>query len=196
MPRAVFLDRDGVINELLYLPDLGRIDTPFHADQFHLLPGVARAVRLINAMGLKAVVVSNQPGIARGHFSEEMLARIDAKMKAELAAGGACLDAIYYCRHHPEGTLPDYRRDCGCRKPKPGLLLQAARDLDLDLAGSYMIGDGLTDVQAGRAAGCRTILLGRKKCDLCRWMEDLAVEPDLIVPDLLEAVTKIKSGGP
>lgn len=193
--KAIFLDRDGVINEILYFPDMGRIDTPFHVDQFRLLPRVAEAVSLINAMGFKAVVASNQPGISRNNFNEETLAKIDARMRKELASAGGILDAIYYCRHHPDGSNAKYRIDCDCRKPKPGMLFQAAKDLNIDLSASYMIGDGLNDVQAGLSAGCKTILLGRRKCDLCRFMEDMNVAPDMIAPDLLEAVKKIQSGG-
>jgi D-glycero-D-manno-heptose 1,7-bisphosphate phosphatase len=188
------MDRDGVINEMIYHQEMGIIDSPFIVEQFRLLPQVAEAISLVNQMGFKAVVVSNQPGIARGNFSQETLARIDAKMKGELAAGGAFLDAIYYCRHHPQGSNGNYRRECDCRKPKPGLLLQAAREGDIDLTKSFMIGDGLTDIQAGHSAGCKTILLGRMKCELCRLMQDKDINPDLIVPNLLEAVKRIQEG--
>ena len=193
--KAVFIDRDGVINEILYFPDMGRIDTPFHPDQFRLLPKVPEAVRLINEMGYKAIVVSNQPGISRNNFSEEILSRIDEKMRALVSAGGGKLDAIYYCRHHPDGTNPLYRMSCECRKPKPGLFLQAARDLDIDLPSSYVVGDGFIDIEAGQAAGCKTILIGRRKCDLCRFMEDMNVHPGALVADLLEAVKMIRAGG-
>jgi D,D-heptose 1,7-bisphosphate phosphatase len=194
MHRAIFMDRDGVINEMIYHQEMGIIDSPFTVEQFRLLPQVAEAVSLVNQMGFKAVVVSNQPGIARGNFSRETLARIDAKMKGELAAGGAFLDAIYYCPHHPQGSNGNYRIECDCRKPKPGLLLQAAREGDIDLTKSFMIGDGLTDIQAGHSAGCKTILLGRMKCELCRLMQDQGIDPDLIVPNLLEAVKRIQEG--
>ena len=194
MHRAIFMDRDGVINEIIYHQEMGIIDTPFIVEQFCLLPQVAEAISLINQMGFKAVVVSNQPGIAKGHFSQETLARIDAKMKGELAAAGAFLDAIYYCLHHPQGSNGNYRMECDCRKPKPGLLLQAARDGDIDLTNSFMIGDGLIDIQAGHSAGCKTILLGRVKCDLCRLMQDQDINPDLIAPNLLEAVKRIQDG--
>jgi D-glycero-D-manno-heptose 1,7-bisphosphate phosphatase len=193
--RAVFLDRDGVINEIVYYPDAGRIDSPFNVAQFKLLPQVGEAIALINAMGMKAVVVSNQPGIARNNFPEKTLEEIDRRMTQDLAARGAHVDAIYYCRHHPEGTNREYAVDCDCRKPRPGLLLQAAREMDIDLSASYMVGDGLTDMQAGRNAGCKTILVGRKKCDLCHVMEDMDVRPDLIVGSLMEAVRKMQDGG-
>ena len=198
MFNAVFIDRDGVINELIYFQDLGIIDTPFTPEQFRLIPGVGEAIRAINKMGYKAIVVSNQPGIARNHFGEETLAQIDAKMKQELARAGAFLDAIYYCPHHPRADNGTYRMECDCRKPKPGLLLRAARDLNIDLSASYMVGDNITDIQAGRSAGCRTILVGRMKCELCHMMEEARVKPDFIVPGLLEAAEGIrdrKGGG-
>ncbi len=192
--RAVFIDRDGVINEILYFADMGRIDTPFTVDQFKLLPGVGEAVRLFNEMGFKTVVASNQPGIARNNFDEDTLTGIDAKMRAEIGKAKGVIDAVYYCRHHPEGANPKYRRDCDCRKPKPGLLLQAAKDLDLDLSASYMVGDGINDVQAGDRAGVKTFMVGRLKCDLCRVMDDMKVAPAAIVPDLLSAAKMIRMG--
>lgn len=192
MNRAVFLDRDGVINEILYFPELGIMDTPFAPEQFRLLPDVAEAIALINRMNLKAIVVSNQPGVAKNHFTEEILARIDRKMKAELAADGAHLDGVYYCLHHPQAVVQRYKVVCDCRKPRPGLLLKAARDANIDLASSFMIGDSLTDVEAGHQVGCRTFLIGRMKCELCRQMDVAEVSPDFIVGDLLEAVKIIQ----
>jgi len=192
MHRAIFLDRDGVINEIIYHQEMGIIDSPFTVEQFCLLPHVAEAISLVNRMGFKAVVISNQPGIAKGHFNQETLARVDAKMKSELNAAGAFLDGIYYCLHHPQASNANYKKDCDCRKPKPGLLLQAARECDIDLANSFMIGDGLTDIQAGHSAGCKAILLGRVKCDLCRVMQDMDVSPDYIALNLLEAVERIR----
>ena len=185
---AVFLDRDGVVNELVYHEDHGIIDSPFTVAQFRLLPGVIEAVRQLRDADYTVVLVSNQPGIAKGHMSREAFDRIKERMKEELAKGGACLDGEYYCLHHPEAVVAELRANCECRKPKPGLLLRAARDFDIDLSKSWMIGDGLTDVLAGKAAGCQTILLGRMKCDLCRMMDDLNARQDGIATHLAEAV--------
>ena len=113
-------------------------------------------------------------------------------MKEELAQYGARLDRIYYCLHHPEAIKKEYRKNCPCRKPNPGLLLKAAEELEISLNSSYMIGDGLTDIQAGERAGCKTVLLGRLKCDLCRLMEDLEIKPDLIASNLARAVELIE----
>ena len=193
MRRAVFLDRDGVINDMVYDPDHGIVDSPQNPDQFHLLPGVGIAIRDINQLGYLAVVVSNQPGIAKGKCTPALLSAVTAKMERQLAESGARLDGVYYCLHHPDAALGEYRLVCDCRKPKAGLLYQAAAELGIDLSRSYMIGDGLTDVQAGKKAGCTTVFIGSQRCDVCRLMMKLDVRPDLIVPNLSEAVRRIKT---
>lgn len=185
--QAVFLDRDGVINRIIYHREIGIIDTPFTAAQMKLLPGAASAVKKMNRLGLKAVVVSNQPGIAKGHFDRRTLKAITEKMERALKRGGARLDGIYYCLHHPQAVKASYRLRCACRKPKPGLFKKAARELNLDLSKSFMVGDSITDIQAGRRAGCTTILIGNLKCDLCRLMQAQKIEPDFIVSDILSA---------
>lgn len=189
--KAVFLDRDGVINELIYYPEHGIIESPFTAEQFRLLPGVGEAIKKFQEMGYKVVLVSNQPGIAKGHMSEEIFQEIRRKMKEELAIQGAFLDGEYYCFHHPEARVDRLKVNCQCRKPKPGLLLRAARDLDIDLSQSWMIGDGLSDVKTGKRAGCGTILLGRMKCELCHLMDEEDAKPDAVCSDLLEATRMI-----
>ena len=185
--RAVFLDRDGVINELVYFPELGIIDSPLNPDQFRLVAGVAKAIRRFNELGLKVIVVSNQPAVAKGKMTMRLFEEMRAKMIGMLKDEGARIDGEYYCFHHPEAKLPEYRVSCECRKPKPGLLLMAARDFKLNLKECYMVGDGLTDVAAGRSVGCKTILIGSLKCDLCRLMDVMGVKPDYIVPSLNHA---------
>lgn len=154
--KAVFLDRDGTVNKYVgFLRDIG---------EFELEDGVAEAVRKINASGYLAIVVTNQPVIARGEVSFEELQEIHNKMETLLGEQGAYLDAIYFCPHHPhkgyEGERPELKIDCECRKPKPGMLLQAARDFNIDLENSWMVGDGENDIAAGNRAGCRTVLVG------------------------------------
>ena len=156
--KAVFLDRDGTINKYVgFLRDI---------DEFELLDGVADAIKKINASGYLAIVVTNQPVIARGEVSFEELERIHNKMETLLGKEGAYLDAIYFCPHHPhkgyEGERPELKFDCNCRKPKPGMLLKAAQDFNIDLAQSWMIGDGENDIRAGQNAGCRTVLIGNE----------------------------------
>jgi D-glycero-D-manno-heptose 1,7-bisphosphate phosphatase len=191
MVKAVFLDRDGVINELIYHQEQGVIDSPFTVAQFRLLPDVSEAMKKFNEMDYKVILVSNQPGIAKGHMSEETFEEIRQRMKQELAKDRAYLDGEYYCFHHPEAKLERLKGNCACRKPKPGLLLQAAKDMNIDLSKSWMIGDGLTDIRAGKGAGTRIILLGRMKCELCHLMEEEDARPDFVVPNLLQAAQRI-----
>lgn len=195
MPRAVFLDRDGVINAMVYDAEHGLVDSPANPAQFKLLPDVAPALRLLSAAGWLAVVVSNQPGIAKGKLTPALLDAITKRMHAQLAAEDARLDGVYYCLHHPEAVLAEYRQVCACRKPQPGLLLQAAADLQIDLARSVMVGDGVADVQAGRAAGCRTVFIGLRKAYLWATFERGGAFPDRFAGSLFQAVEWIRKTG-
>ena len=186
--RAVFLDRDGCINRMVYNPEFGLVDSPQNAEQFQLLPGVAEGIRLINETGFLSVVISNQPGVAKGKCTLQGLEAITQKMHRELAQSDAHLDEICYCLHHPEALLDEYQVLCNCRKPKPGLIQKAAADLGIHLETSYMVGDGLTDILAGKVAGCMTIFLGNYKCEICRMMDELDARPDFLASNLLEAV--------
>ncbi len=159
--KAVFLDRDGTIN--VYKGFLHNVD------DFELIKGIGGAIRAINEQGYLVVVVTNQPVIARGELRKEGLEEIHNRMETELGEEGAYLDGIYVCPHHPhkgyEGEITELKFDCGCRKPKPGLLLRAAENLNIDLEESWMVGDSENDIKAGRAAGCRTALIGAGDCD-------------------------------
>lgn len=154
--KAIFLDRDGTINKYVgFLTDI---------DEFELLPGVAEAIGKINRSGYLAIVVTNQPVIARGEVGWEELQEIHNKMETLLGLEGVYLDGIYFCPHHPhkgyEGEIPELKFDCDCRKPKPGMLLKAAEDFNIDLSQSWMTGDGENDIKAGEVAGCKTALIG------------------------------------
>lgn len=195
MAKAIFLDRDGVINEMVYDREYGLVDSPATPEQYRLLADAAGAIERLREAGYKTVLVSNQPGMAKRKMTRELFDHTRDKMRAELARAGAALDGEYYCFHHPEALEPGLRIACECRKPKPGLLLEAARDLDIDLSQSWMIGDGLTDVQAGRAAGCRTVLIARMKCEFCRFMDKHNARPDVVKADLMEAAEFIIRGG-
>ena len=157
MQKAVFLDRDGTINR--YVGFLRRIE------EFELLPGVSEAIRRINELGYLAIVVTNQPVIARGEVTPAQLDLIHKKMQTLLGREGAYLDGIYYCPHHPHkgysGEVTELKIDCDCRKPKPGMLLRAARDFHINLSESWMVGDSESDIKAGQAAGCRTAIIGQ-----------------------------------
>jgi len=150
--KAIFLDRDGTINKYV-----GFLRSP---EQMELIPGVAETIRMINESGYLAIVVTNQPVIARGEVTVEGLDEIHKKMETLLGNEGAYIDGLYYCPHHPdkgfEGEIPELKIDCDCRKPKPGMLLQAAEDFNIDLSKSLIIGDSNSDIEAGNAAGCKT----------------------------------------
>ena len=185
--KAVFLDRDGVLNEVVYHKEMGILDSPFTTEQFKLIPDVGKTINKFHELGFKVIIVSNQPGIAKDHHTMKTFQDIQEKMKKELMKDNAEVDGEYYCFHHPDGKIKEYTMVCDCRKPKPGLIIKAAEEQDIDIDKSWMIGDGITDIQAGHSAGCKTILIGRMKCDLCRLMEDEKVKPDFIVPNLYKA---------
>ena len=155
--KAVFLDRDGTIN--IYKGFLRNID------DFELIDGVTEAIKKINNSGYLCIVVTNQPVIARGEVTYEQLNEIHNKMETQLGLEGAYIDGIYFCPHHPHkgysGEIAELKIDCECRKPKPGLLLKAANDFNIDLSKSFMVGDGENDIKAGIAAGCISILIGQ-----------------------------------
>jgi D-glycero-D-manno-heptose 1,7-bisphosphate phosphatase len=189
MNKAVFLDRDGVINELYYDDNQGVIDSPFHPNQFTLFPKVGDAINTFHKLGYLVVIISNQPGIAKKHFSEKTFEAIQQKMKDELQNSNSFVDAEYYCFHHPEAKIDKYKKTCDCRKPNPGMIKQAAREYEIDLSQSWMIGDSAVDIEAGATAGCKTIFIGKKKCYL--W-EKMKHDPDFVAPDLYQASQTIK----
>ena len=185
MRRAVFIDRDGTISE-----EVGYIN---HPSRFRVFPYAAAAIKHLNDAGWLAIVVTNQAGVARGYFSEDMIQTVHAGMTEELENGGARLDAVYYCAHHPSVGEPPYRFDCDCRKPKPGLISRAARDFSIDLTRSWMVGDRYSDVELARNAGVKSMFVlsgyGRGEWEHQRssWTE----QPDQVAEDLLEAVRVI-----
>ena len=190
MKRAVFLDRDGVINAAPYNAEEGKYDSPYTLADFRFLPGAKQAIRLLNQKGWLTIVVSNQPGIAKRKCSAPFLEELNERMRAGLAASGAHLDAIYYCLHHPQALVSELRETCRCRKPQPGLLLTAASDLQVDLTTSYMVGDGIQDVEAGLAAGCKPILVRRPRA---LEMKPPSVNGTRVATSLLAAVKQILS---
>lgn len=188
MEKAVFLDRDGIINELVYFPEQGIVDSPFTPEQMRLTPFAVDAVNRFHELGFRVVLISNQPGIAKGHFDESTFDTISLRMRELLRQGNAYLDGEYYCFHHPNGVREEYRKVCDCRKPRPGLLLRAAKDHNISLAQSFFVGDGLIDVKAGREAGCRTVLVASANRLLLRLLTEQDAEPNYLVRTLEEAV--------
>jgi D-glycero-D-manno-heptose 1,7-bisphosphate phosphatase len=186
---AVFLDRDGVIVEDVHLLTA--------TDQLRILDGVPAALAELAAAGFRLIVVSNQPVVARGLVSEQEVAAIQRELGRRLrAASGISLDGDYFCPHHPRADVPEYRLDCDCRKPRPGMLLRAAADHDLDLSRSFMVGDRITDISAGHSAGCRTVLVetGRHDDPPIETADrpDPTLRPDHSCPDLAAAAEWIR----
>ena len=185
--RAVFLDKDGTLVE----------NVPYNADpaKIRLAPLADEGIRLLHRAGFKLIVVSNQSGVARGYFAEEELRRVERRLHELMEAAGARLTAFYYCPHHPDGSVAPYAVTCGCRKPEPGMMLDAARQESLDLERSWLIGDILDDVEAGRRAGCRTILIDNGH--ETEWHMSAVREPDHTAANLKEAAEIVLSfGGP
>jgi D-glycero-D-manno-heptose 1,7-bisphosphate phosphatase len=183
--RAVFMDRDGTISE-----EVGYVN---HVSRYRVFPFAAEAVRTLNESGWLAVLVTNQAGVARGYFREELIGEIHKVLASELERGSARLDAVYYCPHHPSVGEPPYRFDCDCRKPRPGLLLRAARELDLDLSRCWMVGDRFSDAELARNAGAHSalVLTGYGRGELEHQSDAWPQRPELIAENLLEAVKKI-----
>ena len=186
--RAVFMDRDGTVSE-----EVGYVN---HPSRFRLFPYAAQAIRQLNEHGWLAILITNQAGVARGYFTEAMVQEIHGLLTGQLESGGARLDAIYYCAHHPTAGTSEYRVDCECRKPKPGLIQQAANAFDIDLSASWMVGDRYGDIQLARNAGMHAALVltgyGRGEWEYQR--QTWQTEPDLVATDLAEAVRKIVAG--
>ena len=179
---AAFIDRDGTLTE-----EVGYVN---HPGRLRLLPRTAEAIRRLNAAGVAAVVVTNQAGIARGYFSEDVLQATNAELLKQLKRAGASLDGLYVCPHHPPEGQPPFRGHCECRKPKPGLVLRAASELGLDLAASTVIGDRPSDLTMAHAVGARGVLVltgyGRGEWEYRR--ATFPVTPDHVAGDLLDAV--------
>jgi D-glycero-D-manno-heptose 1,7-bisphosphate phosphatase len=178
---------------MVYNMEFGLVDSPANPREFTLLPRVPDAIRVINALGFLVVVISNQPGIAKGKFSLSLLEAMTHQMISDLAVQGSRIDSVYYCYHHPEGVIEAYRKNCDCRKPKPGMLFRAAKELNIALDLSYLIGDGITDMQAGKAAGTTNLLVYPSfNCYLCEELTRHQVQPHYIVPSLHEGVKLIQ----
>ena len=186
---AVFLDRDGTINE-----EVGYMN---HLDRFTLIPQAGHAIRLLNQNGLKTVVITNQSGVARGYFPESLVHRVHDKMLGLLKKEGARLDGIYYCPHHPEMGKPPYRQKCRCRKPNTGLIEEAVKTLEIDCSKSYVIGDRGLDIEIAQRIGAKGILVltGYGKGEWEYFRDQWLADPDYVARDLYEATQWILQGG-
>ncbi len=183
--KAVFLDRDNTVME-----DPGYVTDP---NAVKLLPGVELAMKSMAQAGYRLVIVTNQSGVARGLLTEEALEKIHAELRRQLAEHDARYEALYYCPYHPEGTVEEYARDSDLRKPKPGMLLKAARELDIDLSQSWMVGDSARDIEAGQRAGCRTVRVRTRPSHhaVPGELNDEDVQADYTVRNLVDAARVI-----
>jgi len=179
---AVFIDRDGTITE-----EVGYVN---HVDRLRLLPRSAEAIKLLNDAKILAVCTSNQAGVARGYFPLGLVHEVNRRLEELLATDGARLDAIYFCPHHKDGVVQEFKLDCPCRKPKIGMIEKAESELDIDVARSYVVGDKYTDVEFARNAGCVAIMVktgyGRGELELSG--SDRELKPDHVAEDLYDAV--------
>jgi len=190
--KAIFLDRDGVINEMVYHQEFGFVDSPANPDEFKLLPKVGEALKALKDQGFLLILISNQPGIAKKKYTPKLHKEINDKMERELAKGGVKLDGIYYCLHHPNAKDPVYRKICDCRKPKPDLVRKAVNDFGIELKNSWFIGDGVDDILTGNAVGVKTILLAKEKPDILNLLDKKSAHPDFFALDLMEATSIIE----
>jgi D-glycero-D-manno-heptose 1,7-bisphosphate phosphatase len=181
--RAVFLDRDGTLME--------DVDYLSAIDQVALFPWTVDALRLLTRAGFLTVVVTNQSGIARGLLTEDFVRDTHEELSRRLARGGARIDAFYFCPHHPEAAIERYRRRCRCRKPEPGMLEDAARDLSIDVSRSWMVGDRWIDVAAGNAGGAGAVLVTSGYAGRVSEQPPPGVRADAILNNLMEAVAWI-----
>lgn len=184
-PFAVFMDRDGTVCE-----EVGYVN---HLSRCRLYRFSAQAVRAINRTGAKAVIISNQAGVARGYFPESLVVEVHRKIHRVLKAGGALIDAFYYCPHHPDVGEPPYRLDCDCRKPRRGMLDRAVRELGINLSRSYVIGDRQSDIELAGRNGLRSalVLTGYGRGEFEYHLPQWKYQPDWVCTNLLQAVRKI-----
>ena len=184
MNRAVFIDRDGVITQ----------EPPYYAhklSELNFVANAARAIGLLNKNGFVVIVVSNQAGIAHGYYQEEDTLLFNQAVEENLSKMGDHIDATYYCPHHPQAKIEKYRVKCDCRKPEPGMLTRAASELDVDLKHSFMVGDKLSDIEAGKRAGCKTIMVKTGQGN--EELKAKQIECDYVADDLYDAVKHILS---
>lgn len=192
MKRAVFIDRDGVINEMAYFQDHGFVDSPFKLSQLRLINGVPKAISILNSMGFKVIIISNQPGIAKRKFTEQTFELIRKKMHEIINKQGGVIDDEFYCFHHPDSKIKKYKKHCNCRKPKPGLIEQAILKHNINVKKSFFVGDGIVDMIVAKKVRCASIFVGSLNSTLLTLFKEKKISPDYVVKDLLEATNIIK----
>ena len=196
MNKAIFLDRDGVINEIVFHEDVEVLDSPFNIHQVSIIEGAFEAIAIFGQLGFKVLVVTNQPGAAKGKMSLVRIEEVNQHIVNLASKSGANIDQVYCCPHHPIGSPkgdPTLIKPCKCRKPDTGLLLAGINEHQIDVNSSFMVGDSISDIQAGKAIGMKTILVGGMKCDARRLYEEKDCLPDLVFKDLAQFAHSLKS---
>lgn len=196
MNKAVFLDRDGVINEIVFHEDVEVLDSPFNIRQVRIIKGAFEAIATFNRLGYKVLLVTNQPGAAKGKMSLARIQEVNQHIVNMASNNEARIDHVYCCTHHPVGTPegdPALIKPCKCRKPGTGLLLAGVDEYKIDMNLSFMVGDSISDIQAGKAIGLKTILVGGLKCDSRRLYEEKDCLPDSVFQDLNSFAQSLKS---
>jgi len=192
MKKACFYDRDGVINEMAFDVESGLVHIPWQANQVTLNFGVSDLLKITTKLGFLNIVISNQPDIGLKRITEKIFKEVEKNIFQKIKSENVIIDKAYYCFHHPYAKLEQYKKDCECRKPKTGLFFQAAKEMDIDLTQSWMIGDGTTDIIAGHNAGCKTILITNNvQTGHLKAIEEKLnnIKPDFIVKNLKEAIS-------
>jgi D-glycero-D-manno-heptose 1,7-bisphosphate phosphatase len=195
MNKAVFYDRDGTIMKMIYDPDEGIIQTAKKPSQINFVPGIIDIIKHTTSLGYKNIIASNQAGVGAQKISLKNFNNVKNEMTQLITKQGAIIDAQYYCFHHPSATIQKYKKDCDCRKPKPGLLIQASLEHNIDLNKSWIIGDSINDVLAGNSVGCKTILLANlDESEYLHVLEEnlKGIKPNYLIKNLEEAINIIK----
>lgn len=196
MKKAVFIDRDGTLNRMVYDDTHGLMDSPRRPEQVEMIPGAGRFLKEVRLMGYLAIVISNQPGLTKGTLRMDELIAVNRQLAEFLLGEGGAWDDLYYAAYHPDGgpgACAEYEQQKAYRKPKPGMLWAAAEQHGIDLAQSWMVGDGIVDIQAGRVAGCKTILVSKLKLEQAEAFVNMDnAQPDFVVDSLDEALEIIR----
>src|SRR3989344_2777718 len=191
--KTVFLDRDGVVNEMVIHKEQGLIDTPFSAEQMRFITGLEEPLRRMAALGYSLIIISNQPGLAKRQYSQQTFDALDQKLRDFFRQNGIPLLDVFYALSHPDANDPEYRKNLHLRKPEPGMLIEAAKKHNIELSKSFMVGDSWLDVAAGKAAGCCTGLIAdRYKSELAKLLAEKKVKPDYYAKNMAEVLEIIE----
>jgi len=191
--KAIFLDRDGVINDLVYYPEEGLLDSPNSAKQFSLIPRVIESLKIFKKLGYFLILISNQPGIAKEKYTYDEFLRIKNKMESLLNASDVNFDDQFYCLHHPQSKINNYKLKCDCRKPNTKLVLDAIEKFELDIKNCFYVGDGLVDLQLAKSLNCKSVYIGNLNSTISNLFLGKNLTPNFIAHDLFEAAQFIES---